>query len=65
MVHAHPSQPSSEKHIRAILGDLVAQRRLLRQSPVDPAVVAANGASIAYWQSKLRRSAAGQRPPTS
>jgi len=47
--------------MNAILGDLIAQRRLLRESPADRALLAANGASIAYWESKLRRAAPARR----
>jgi hypothetical protein len=57
MVDPHP-QTAMEKQINAILGDLIAQRRLLQGSPADRALLASNGASIAYWQSKLR-----QAPP--
>jgi hypothetical protein len=61
MVESHPPQAPTEKSINAILGDLIAQRQLLRNSPLDRKLLAANGASIAYWQERLRRNAAGAR----
>ena len=56
MVESHPQTPM-EKRINAILGELIAQRQLLRGSPADRTLLASNGASIAYWQSKLRKAA--------
>jgi hypothetical protein len=65
MVDPHLPKPPTERSINAILGDLIAQRQLLRDSPGARELLAANGASIAYWQSKLRdasRSARMRRP---
>lgn len=53
----------TEKSINAILGDLIAQRQLLRNSPLDRRLLAANGASIAYWKSRLSHMSAGDRSP--
>ena len=47
-------QTPMQKRINAILGELIAQRQLLQNSPADRTLLASNGASIAYWQSKLR-----------
>ena len=60
MADPHPQTPM-EKRINAILGELIAQRRLLQGSPTDRTLLASNGASIAYWQSKLRQAAAEGR----
>jgi len=64
MADSHPAHAPSEKRINAILGDLIAQRRLLQGSPVDPLLIAANSATIAYWESKLHHSTP-DRPPQS
>lgn len=61
MAEPHLSQAPTEKSINAILGDLLAQRQLLRDSPAARELLAANGASIAYWQSKLREMATTRR----
>lgn len=61
MADPHLPQPPTERSINAILGDLIAQRQLLRSSPVARELLAANGASIAYWQSKLRETTTRQR----
>ena len=63
MVDPHRQAPM-QKRINAILGELIAQRQLLESSPVDRTLLASNGASIAYWQSKLRE-AAGAAPEPS
>lgn len=62
MADRDPAQAPTEKRINAILGDLIAQRQLLESSPVTRELLAANGASIAYWQSKLRHASAQHRP---
>jgi len=61
MADLHPQTPL-ERRINAILGELVAaQRQLLRGSPADRKLLASNGASITYWQSKLRQYATNGR----
>jgi len=57
MVDPHPPHAPTEKTINAILGDLIAERELLRNSPAARELLAANSARIAYWQSRLRRPA--------
>ena len=64
MVDRRPPQAPTKNRINAILGDLSAQRKLLEASPLSRELLAANGASIAYWQSKLRHATPhhGPRP---
>ena len=62
MVDPHrPQAPTDKRVINAILADLIAQRHLLQGTPAARELLAANGASIAYWQSKLRHAAPDPR----
>ncbi len=58
MLNLDPQTPM-ERRINAILGELIAQRQLLRGSPANHTLLASNGASIAYWHSKLHQAAPG------
>ena len=49
---------SRERSIRAILDDLIEQRRGLRRSDVDEGLRQANRLSIVYWQWQLSRTLA-------
>ena len=62
MVYPQSPQAPTPKRIQAILGDLIAQRQLLQGSPADRTLLAANDASIAFWQSKLHGAVQEARP---
>ena len=58
MLNLDPQTPM-ERRISAILGELIAQRQLLRGPPANHTLLASNGASSAYWHSKLHQAAPG------
>jgi hypothetical protein len=46
---------------RAILNDLVRQRRLMQRGPADAGLLEANRLAIVYWQRQLSRSRAAEQ----
>lgn len=47
---------------RAILNDLVRQRRMMRREAVDAGLLEANRLAIVYWQRQLVRVPVPERP---
>jgi hypothetical protein len=59
---AGPAQQTArERTIRAILDDLIRQRRAIEARGADEGLRQANRLGIVYWQQELRRAAAGDR----
>lgn len=47
------AQPASPEHPRAILSQLIRQRRSMRQDALDQGLREANRLAIVYWQRQL------------
>jgi hypothetical protein len=52
------TQTARESTIRAILGDLIRQRRAIEARGADEGLRQANRLGIVYWQQQLRRAVA-------
>jgi len=50
-----------EERIRAILDDLIRQRRRIEHSPADEGLRQANRLSIVYWSWQLRQAVGEKR----
>lgn len=63
---ATPTASPRVEEIRAVLDDLIAQRRRLERAHDDEGLLEANRLGIVYWQLQLRRCLAeeSQRRPT-
>ncbi len=55
------AQTARESTIRAILGDLIRQRRAIEARGADEGLRQANRLGIVYWQQQLRRAVAEER----
>jgi len=50
-------EPLHPERGRAILDDLIRQRRMLARSATEPGLLEANRLAIVYWQRQLAREA--------